>query len=115
MRAFLGAGQEPAEFDPVAEGAAYDLDGDQARAIWRRVQREARDEAAAKRRFHFEARAAVKPAEEQPPVGRRTLVEAETGSPKRVPPTRGRYNLFGFEARQEPVAIHRKAESGVVD
>src|SRR5262245_8647762 len=115
MRAFLGAGQEPADFDPVAEGAAYDLDGEQARAIWRRAQRETRDEAAAKRRFHLEARATARPAEERPAVGRRTLLETESASPERALPKRGRFNLIAFEARQEPVAIHRKAESGVVD
>ena len=59
MRAFLASGREREAFDPVAEAAAYGLGGDEARAIWQRVRREARDDAAARRRFHQEARAAA--------------------------------------------------------
>ena len=115
MRAFLASGREGNELDPVAEAAEYELAADEARAIWRRVQREGRDDAAARRRFHQEARAAAKATPPRPVVGRRTLVEAEAEARKAVPQTPGRYSLTGFEAREEPVAIHRKAESGVVD
>jgi hypothetical protein len=114
MRAFLTAGGKRSDFDPVVAAAAYGLDGDEARAIWRRVQREAGDDAAARRRFHHEARAAANPAP-RPAIGRRTLVDAEAVVPRAVPRTPGRHSLISFAARPEPVAIHRKAESSVVD
>ncbi len=115
MRAFLASGREGNEFDPVAEAAGYELAADEARAIWRRVQREGRDDATARRRFDQEARAAAKSVPPRSVVGRRTLVDAEAEARKAVPRTPGRYSLTSFEARQEPVAIQRKAESGVVD
>lgn len=115
MRAFLASGRERGEFDPVTEAAAYGLGDDEARAIWQRVRREASDDAAARRRFHQQARRAAKTAPRRPAVGRRTLVSAEDEARKPVPSTPGRHSLIGFEARQAPVAVHRKAESGVVD
>jgi hypothetical protein len=114
MREFLAAGRENEAFDPVAAAAAYGLDGDVARAIWQRVRRETSDAAAARRRFHQEARAA---ADQAPPpvVGRRTLVDAEAEGRRTISQTPGRHSLISFAAREAPVAIHRKAESGVVD
>src|SRR5215470_12805607 len=114
MRAFLTSGGERDDFDPVVEAAAYGLDGDEARAIWQRIRREASDDATARRRFHQEARAAANLAP-RPVVGRRTLVDAEAEEPRAVPRVPGRHSLISFAARQEPVAIHRKAESSVVD
>jgi hypothetical protein len=114
MRAFLASGGERNDFDPVVEAAAYGLGGDEARAIWQRVRREASDDAAARRWFHQEARAAANRAP-RPAVGRRTLVDAEAEAPRNVPRMPGRHSLISFAAREAPVAIHRKAESGVVD
>jgi hypothetical protein len=85
------------------------------RAIWRRVQRETRDDAAAKRRFHDQARAAVRARRSAPAVGRTTLVDHEAEGKKLRPQAPGRYDLATFTARPAPVEIHRKAESGVVD
>jgi hypothetical protein len=115
MRAFLAAGREGSDFDPVAAAAAYGIDSDTARAIWQRVQRETSDDAAAKRRFYREAQTAAKPAHRPAEIGRRTRVSEQEEAHKPVPQTPGRYNLFSFAAHPEPAAIYRKAESGIVD
>src|SRR4051812_28551015 len=107
MREVLASGRDGEGFDPVAAAVGYGLDADVARAIWQRVRREASDDAAAKRRFHRQARAAATMAQRRPAVGRRTLVSGEDELSKPAPSTPGRHSLVNFEARREPVAIHR--------